>query len=360
MPRHGWWRWSYPVVYAGPVGAVLQPDRSTVFPPGSLTLCIALLYLLAASPRVRADGVQVDTFVDSCVPVDEARFHRILAIELGTSLDGAGETAQTRVRVTCVPEGIELSLEDGITRKSMRRVLRSDALAQGSTTRLLALAVAEFIVASWIELSVTPQPVVEPVGPAPSPDVVVDLADLTRQRRVGRQSSWRVSVGAGLATWATTLDTWMPLALLRASYRSPDLPSIAWRIGGEFAYGIEEIDIGQVEIGQASVSLAIVYLHAFDDFQFDLGVGGRMGAVRLVGQPQGQQAVVGASTLAPHGGMLLNMALHYAPDPGFRIGLEGELGVMTWPVQAYASADDPVVELSGPWLSVALIVGLGF
>jgi len=306
------------------------------------------------------DGVHVDTYVDPCVPVDEARFHRILAIELGTSMDSAANAARTQVRITCIDGDIELNLEDGVTRKSMRRLLRADSLGEGASTRLLALAVAEFIVASWIELSVTPVPSVEPVGVAPSADVVAGAREVAagRQERAVRPS-WRVSAGAGLSSWAGTVATLLPLALLRASYHPEEHPAIAWRVGGQFAYGIQGVRIGRIEIGQASLSSAMAYVHSMGPLDFELGVGGRIGAVRLSGEPLGQASIEGASTVAPHGGLLLNLALHYAPTSAFRVGVEGELGMMTWPVQAYASEDEPILELSGPWLSVALILGVG-
>src|SRR5688572_33177704 len=98
------------------------------------------------------------------------QLERLLSIELGTSADTASSTTgPTHVHVRCVAAGIELNLQDALTRKGMVRVLSRESFLDASSTRLLALAIAEFVVASWVELRLPQRVEAAPVvGPAPS------------------------------------------------------------------------------------------------------------------------------------------------------------------------------------------------
>ena len=56
--------------------------------------------------------------------------------------------------LTCVASGVRLYLQDNLTGKSMVRVVAPGGITEHSQSRLLALAVAEFVAASWTELRV--------------------------------------------------------------------------------------------------------------------------------------------------------------------------------------------------------------
>src|SRR4051794_34693504 len=66
---------------------------------------------------------QVSTRVDPCVPIDVVRFKRLLSIELGSAKDPSAHTREAphaaTVSLTCVADGIQLALEDAVTRKSV-------------------------------------------------------------------------------------------------------------------------------------------------------------------------------------------------------------------------------------------------
>ncbi|HEX4351702.1 MAG TPA: hypothetical protein VHZ95_02285, partial [Polyangiales bacterium] len=120
---------------------------------------IALPLMAAALPlhaEAQTGSARVTTRVDPCVPIDRDSFDRVLAIELGTSIDyggdSGGDSDVTTVSLSCTAEGIELQVEDAVTRKSMRRVIDLTPVEASARSRLLALTVAEFVVASWVEL----------------------------------------------------------------------------------------------------------------------------------------------------------------------------------------------------------------
>ena len=61
--------------------------RSRAAPALCLGLvALGLLPLPAAGQSVKG-GARVNTYVDACVPIDIEQFHRVLAIELGTSIE---------------------------------------------------------------------------------------------------------------------------------------------------------------------------------------------------------------------------------------------------------------------------------
>lgn len=94
---------------------------------------------------------------------------RIAAIELRAALvDATPDQVTTNVTATCAEESANLRVADPTTGKSVER---SVALAQAVPTaraRLLALAIAELVAASWSELESNPQPKAPPVAPLAS------------------------------------------------------------------------------------------------------------------------------------------------------------------------------------------------
>ncbi|HET6285111.1 MAG TPA: hypothetical protein VFH73_29405 [Polyangia bacterium] len=101
---------------------------------------------------------------------------RIAAIELRAVLvDATPDIATTFVTATCAAESADLRVLDPTTSKSVER---SVALAQAAPTaraRLLALAIAELVAASWSELESNPQPKAPPAAPR-APEVAREAA----------------------------------------------------------------------------------------------------------------------------------------------------------------------------------------
>ena len=86
-----------------------------------------------------------------------------------------------RATVTCHDEVADLSVADAATGKV---VSRSISLAHASPGRLLALAVAELVAASWEEVKSQPPPKVPPLVPAPK-EARAAVLRVLEQRRQG-------------------------------------------------------------------------------------------------------------------------------------------------------------------------------
>jgi hypothetical protein len=314
--------------------------------------------LLASARSALAAGPEIAVSVDPCVPVNHAQLERILAIELGTSTAGQNTPhPPTHVWVSCGVQGIELRLEDPLTRKSMFRVLPASSFRDASSTRLLALAIAEFVVASWIELRVQPTPAVEPLGPRPSPAQTARATQVLERRAPNinaRTSS--LSIGAQLSLWSAN-DSVMFGASLRFVQQA--LAPLAWTLGADVNHGSVGSAVGDVSVTTGSVSLALALHVKADDVVFYSGPGGRIGFARLSGDPRDPTRTVGTHFFAPYGGLCWWNRIEYRGESDVLLALEFELGLVTLPATA-TSYTGSGLALRGVWFTPGLSLGLAF
>lgn len=314
--------------------------------------------LVLAAPAWAQSEMGVTTQLDPCVPVDQAQFQRLLEIELGTSArEVRPETATTRVEVGCVPAGLSLQLHDGVTRKSMRRVLPVEPLQGPAGARLLALAVAEFVVASWTELTVTPTPAVEPVGPA-LPPAVRERARRVVRRRISAApaSPWSWGLEGGLSGFVG--HTGSPLAGggVRLGLRQGP---VQLRVSGQGVYGVEAVDPGRLQLGLASGRVSAGLITRLGAAELEVGLAGVLGLVLVRGQALDLDRYRGVSARAPIGAALVVLGGRYLPGSDLGIGLEFSGGLVTWPVELRAEGAGSVLELAGSWLGLSLVVDFG-
>jgi hypothetical protein len=155
------------------------------------------LVLLSAAPVVHVE------IAPSCAGIDANEVRRVVSIEL--RLSGDGETGfATDVRAQCEGTVVSLHVEDGLSRKTLQRTVALDGVAEVARSRTLALAIVELITASWGELSLNPEPRVEPAGEAP-PDTERDAA----RSRVRRRPALRLLLeGSGLGLIGSPFTMW--------------------------------------------------------------------------------------------------------------------------------------------------------
>jgi hypothetical protein len=108
--------------------------------------------------------VSIDVFGCDAALAREAQ--RIAAIELrATLVDAAPDVTVTQVTATCRNTLAELEVIDPTTGKSLARTVALTDAPLNGRARLLALAVAELVAASWSELQSNPQPRAMPATP---------------------------------------------------------------------------------------------------------------------------------------------------------------------------------------------------
>jgi hypothetical protein len=91
---------------------------------------------------------------------------RITAIELRAVLvDAAPDQTTTQITATCAEDSASLRVIDPTTGKSVERSVALSQAAPTARARLLALAMAELVAASWSELEDNPEPKAPPAAP---------------------------------------------------------------------------------------------------------------------------------------------------------------------------------------------------
>jgi hypothetical protein len=325
-----------------------------------------MLGLLAGAGRAHAAEPQVAISIDPCVPVDRAQLERLLAIELGTSTARGGSVATpTRVWVGCTEQGIELRLEDAVTRKSMTRSLPASSFTNAESTRLLALAIAEFVVASWIELSVQPEPTVQPIGPELPKAARSNAERVVQERAIPPEAMYDDSLSAALAVqiWSRNdgvmfgggLRWWQAL-----------LPSLAWAASGEVAASSVDASFGAVDVTLASLALALAWRIPIGRVTLYTGPGGRVGLTHIAGAPRDATQAEGKRGYNAYGGVIWLNRVEYRASRRLRLGLEIEPGLTTLPVDAVtggtraAPRETVTFALDGFWLTSSLTVGVAF
>jgi hypothetical protein len=317
--------------------------------------------LLGSAAGARAQlPPAVSVSVDPCVPVDHGKLHELLAIELGTSTaHGSAPAAATRVNVGCSPVGIELRVEDGVTRKSMARVLPASSFADASSTRLLALAIAEFVVASWIELRVQPAPAVEPIGPPAGADArrVAEsaVAERTPEAAAQRSSERALFASGGLQWWpAEELDLFGGGLRLQL----PLWDTLIWTVSADFGAASTELRYGELNLFTASAGLAIALELRLDEHAvLQLGPGARLGLTRIDADADPSLAADDEFT-APYGGPLWLTRLVVRLSDTLRVAIDAELGLTTLPASAEIQGEGTALELAGVWFNAVIGAGL--
>jgi hypothetical protein len=126
-----------------------------------------------AASAGRASGLErprVSIDILGCDAALAREAQRIAAIELrATLVDPAPDGTVTEVKATCRGVLAALEVVDPTTGKSLGRTVALAEAAPNGRARLLALAVAELVVASWSELQSNPAPRAPPATPVAPP-----------------------------------------------------------------------------------------------------------------------------------------------------------------------------------------------
>jgi hypothetical protein len=323
--------------------------------------CGAALAALCLEGSAKAQGALVTTVVDPCVPVDPRQLDRLLGIELGTSASAGAAlsgTGPTHVRVGCVPAGIELHLVDALTRKEMVRVLSRDSFTDASSTRLLALAIAEFVVASWVELRL-PQKV-EPVGPPPSQ--TARRAATQAIERKAPAATPEASVVTDIAlTGAVQAWSAQGSVFYGGALRLQHAPSelLAFSIAADLGLASRDTSLGSVLVRTTGVSVAVLARIPTESFVFSTGPGGRLGLAQITASLSNPEAARSRPGYLPYGGIFWLGRAAWMLTSAFALVLDLELGAATLPARAVVD-DNIVVALEGVWLGLGLGLSLSF
>jgi hypothetical protein len=206
--------------------------------------------------------------------VDDAALVRQLRIELGT--DGVREVAspeskdvlaRIRVDAACSPNAtdVDVTIEDIATKKNVRRTFSISGVPLEARPRVLSLAVAELLRASWAELVVTDAPAPKTVPP----EIVLHLTE-----RIERRES-RSALPTNVAL---TLDTQLFPAygsVVAGPSVGVSIPfgASAFRVRADAraAFGRASDVLGKVNLGLFGGSVGFMLAGGGRDVQAELG-----------------------------------------------------------------------------------------
>ncbi|HMI89853.1 MAG TPA: hypothetical protein VK509_00755, partial [Polyangiales bacterium] len=272
----------------GSSSAQREAGVSMLFARAPIFACAAILVLIAGASLVRADDrPSLGVELVACERVDREAVFALVALELGARTAPLAEVPAhaTRVTARCDSGSVLLEVIDPLTRKTVARTIALEPVALSARARVLAIAIAELVSASWFELERARKP--EPAqfaAQSAAPPALVNAERAAALRSVAARSrAWRASVGLGptlrLASaapgraWGGTLQL--------AAY-SPDSPVLLLDLNGWYAQS-------ELELGSASAlsfSLGATGLLSAEAGSWTLlaGAGGRLGWARVRGR----------------------------------------------------------------------------
>ncbi len=289
--------------------------------------------------------------VDTCAGVDEASVAAQVKVELGADLAPEAKDV-TRVKVRCEGPLLVLTVDDPITGKSLERKIDLGSAAPKARTRLLAIAIAELVSASWTELETNPTPVVAPAGPPPAPEAKAAVRDSVDGRAFAPRLAADVAFDAhgfpgangtglllGIGTRFSTAHAGLGLSL--------DLVAVQ-------GHGVT--DLGEVSVDLVGAGAFATYTARTGPTRLQGGLGVRGGSARLGGVPR-DGTVEGRSLrgafLGPAGFVALDVRLY-----GPLIAVLGvESGVALVSVRALADGQRATT-IGGLWLGGQLGLGV--
>jgi hypothetical protein len=128
-------------------------------------------WVIAAPKAARATpsaGPPVRLMLHDCPQISEVEVERVLAAELGSESAPNDDADPTFIVVTCAERRVLIEVTDVVSRKTLQRKFDLGRSTPRARPRLLAIAAAELVLASWAEIALRPRLRVEPEGPAPS------------------------------------------------------------------------------------------------------------------------------------------------------------------------------------------------
>lgn len=324
--------------------------------------CFVLALALVCSPSIShaqdsSPGVTLQ--IDECIDTDADSVRRILVIELGTSMPPSAPgpaTAVTRVELTCQGELIEIRVHDPVTGKSLIR--RISPGNRKGRERLLALAAMELVVASWIELEATPEPV------APAADTVVDARARRSAKQVARQRlpspRWQTTAALlGNASWIGDIHAGFGGRVIRD--RSPRRPleagwAFGWAADVVAQSASSSVALGTITINSISAGGVVHLQRRLGAMRVRAGLGARVGAASITGKPNAPDDAMGNQITGFTASPILRLSAQLGAARGLSVDVVAESGAHVLALRGLVDGQRES-SLGGFWLGAQLAVG---
>ena len=334
------------------------------------------LALILAAPAASAPerSPQVLVELDPCVELDTSALEVQLALEFGPPIElevrpldeaspkpSARPESSSALVVTCNADRLTLTLDDGLTGKTMTRELE---LAPGGgewERRALALAVVEFVRASWLELELRdePKPPDAPRPPTPEPGTEAPPA----VRRVAKQHAtrpprpWLMSFGPRMELIASELVL-AGGGQLRVVHQPRRI--LAWTLAAGAVHARPNRGPGRLAVTEGWLAPALLAVLQRPRFSLAGGSGLRLGLAHMRGLPSAGASFAGQGFTRSFGGAfaLTRAQLELPTQHRLALAFELELGWAFRPVTALAG-DEVVFALQGGWVAAGVELAFG-
>jgi hypothetical protein len=373
-------------------------------------LCVAALASAWASARAAyADAPPrppVSLAVDPCIATDAAEVRRIAAVELDARLAAETEPDATKVIASCEGALVRVEVTDPLSGKAVSRLINLASAVSAARARLLAIAIAELVSASWTELVTNPTPAVPPAGAPAGEEAKAGARRSLQARAATTAAAPSAPAPAAHATFGpsdeerkvvTTLTTGEPtparVAQATIVAAPPVVPEASpparraapWRIeallegralpsSGVYGLGAGasisrrsrralgfRVDV-LADHAQTGTALGAVTVDAVSTgpslflearrglFALDAGVGVRVGIASFAGRPKDSVTTSGTSFVSAWGGPFANAGVQLELGRGVALVAGGEVGDAPFPARGTVTVPGgEAVSIAGVW-----------
>jgi hypothetical protein len=320
-----------------------------------------------SAARIAPSALEVSVDVDRCSFLTREHMLQLVALELDARVvtpDRAGEQT-ARVEVACAGAEVKLAVADPLTGKVLTRTMTLGGRDTLVGARLVAIAVAELVLTSWMELTL-PRASAAPSADGPPPAPELRRAAQERAQRHfprGAGTGYVLALGQALGPFDGVGVAWG--GGLRFGWTSGgtrvDDDIWLWRPGFDLELTAVRNEtsrgLGTVDVSMWSAALRVSLRLARGRSWFDVGAGGRAGVARLAGVPDDVTTTRGATLAGTWAGPIAYVGV------GRRFwrlavaaGVEG--GTVLRAVSGLVD-DGPSISVAGGWLSGTLAIGWG-
>ena len=323
-------------------------------PPG-----LAVLLVVAVGPVTQADRAPLRLEIEGCADIDPTVVSRVLTVELGATLEDASSGIAT-AHVQCREPEVQVTIDDPITGKRTTRVLNLEGQPRGMRSRLLGLAISEAVLASWIELQITPAPAVVPSAAVAPPEMRRQAANIAGRRVqvVTRTSSVeRFELSAGPAA------QWFGSGLVALGFSAAAIrwlrayPFVGVALDLDGGYGEQsKANLGRASATDLSLAPRLLMRAGFGRLSVAAGAGWGAGLARLSAEPA-DSLRAGHTALAAWTGpfLALDLDIRLWRSMFLRAGVEG--GRVLAPA-AGTIGGVRAIALDGAWIRGAFSLGV--
>jgi hypothetical protein len=337
---------------------------------------VALLWLAWSSvARAQAEPPRVWLSVDPCVAADAAEVRRIAAVELDARLVDRAQPDATQVVATCDAALVRIDAIDSVTGKSLSRRVNLESEIPSARARLLAIAIAELVSASWTELASNPTPRVPPAAPPPSDEAKAAAPPAVREEASAIGSTHASAAAGGRDARPERRPFRVEALAEMRAFPSPAITSlgfgaaVSWHRSGTMGIGLDVLaDEGRTStpLGTVSVDALSMGPCAFLEmvrgaFTLRGSAGVRVGVVALSGHAASSN-VRSESFRSPWGGPFAAVAAYFAIGDVVALTVGGDAGDAPFPVHGRVVVGSAVsdVSIAGPWLGARVGVTASF